>query len=223
MKPYVLPTAAALAGAAVMAATAVWASVSDETIGYFTRDIRVLAAEEGTHLRYYVGAVAMLTNLLWIAGASMSAAAALVARSGRLWFTALAVLMVVLGLDDAFMLHESVGPYYGVPEWAFFAAYALAGLGLALMSLRLRSFVTKVVFVAGIGLLAAGLGADVLWDDPFLVEDGLKLMGVAVLGTVPIGPVVEARRELTACRKSASAAESEGGIAPVVTLRRDVP
>jgi hypothetical protein len=97
------------------------------------------------------------------------------------FFFASALLIVLLGLDDAFLLHEEVFPYLGFAEEVVFASYT----GLILIYLfAFRSFIFKTEYVLlGMGFLSFGMsvGLDVITPrgvDLLLLEDGAKLVGI---------------------------------------------
>lgn len=93
-----------------------------------------------------------------------------------------ALLSLFLGFDDVFLLHEAVFPYhFGIPEKFVYGSYA----GFVIFYLfRFYPLILETEFV----LLAIALfffGISVTLDllplpfiDPFLLEDGAKLIGI---------------------------------------------
>ena len=137
---------------------------------------------------WYLGAVSYVGILLWTA----AAAVCLFARKllshvddveVRGFLLASALLSAVLGLDDLFMLHDSVAPMYlGVSEKVVVLGYGVLALGYVA---RFRGMVWRTAYfplvVAG-GFFALSVGVDALDVDDtrfLLVEDGAKLAGIA--------------------------------------------
>ena len=91
------------------------------------------------------------------------------------------MLALVLGLDDAFLLHEKFFPYFGIPEQAVFLSYA----GFILFYLVLfYSIILKTEYIL-LGMALVFFGVSVTLDvfeprgiDPYLFEDGAKLVGI---------------------------------------------
>ena len=88
---------------------------------------------------------------------------------------------MLLGLDDIFLLHESVFPYLGIHEKVVYATYA----GLVLFYLvKFYPTILKTEYI----LLVMALGffaLSVIFDkssipgiDPYLLEDGVKIAGI---------------------------------------------
>lgn len=188
-----IPLVSALGvGVLVLVLAAVAAQVTGQDHGFFTRDLRVLSAEAGARLPFYAGALSTLTCMVWAAGGAVSLTAAAVVRLG-LWWRALGLLLLTLALDDAYMLHETVGPSKGVDEIWFYVAYAAAALYLLGPVLRGRLGTATAPVAVGFVLLGLSIGADVVLDDQFLVEDGVKLLGALALLSAPVTAVLTRR------------------------------
>lgn len=92
-----------------------------------------------------------------------------------------ALLTLLLGLDDVFLLHEALLPRFGIPEKLVVGSYA----GLLLLYLfRFFPLILETEYVLmAIALFFFGLSILLdLWNppgmDPFLFEDGAKLIGL---------------------------------------------
>lgn len=187
MNPKRTIRASVAAGLLVVLAVIVGARLTGASTGMFTRDPAVLAG----NLPFYAGSVSILTCVAWGVAAALALFVASVDHSaprGPLRLFGLFALLLLA--DDALLLHEAVGPGLGVPELAFGASYAVVATALV-WALRhhLRSGL-GVAFLLGGAFLGASLFTDVFFDDAFpgayLVEDGLKLIGVFLWVVVPV-------------------------------------
>jgi hypothetical protein len=172
---------AVTAGLLLLAATVVAAWRFDEPISTFTRDVPSLAG-----LPWYSGALSMLNVMTWTGVVAVSLVAAWLLPAERRRVGTLGAFALVLCLDDALMIHETVGPENGIPQVLFLAAYAGVGATLLLMFLRPPLHGAAAAFLLGTGLLAASVGVDVFLHHAFLAEDGTKLLGTLVWLTVPV-------------------------------------
>lgn len=162
-----------------------WVSVQTKVpVSDFTRDpTAVLQASP------FVGLLSNLGVLLWCTATAVCLFCAAVLRCQSLreeaprFFLAAGLLTLLLLVDDLFRLHDFILPTYGgLAQEAFYLSYGgLAGLYL----IRFRVVLLKTDFpllVAALGLLGSSVLLDVLpetllpWH--FLVEDGLKLLGI---------------------------------------------
>jgi len=91
------------------------------------------------------------------------------------------LLTMLLGLDDIFLLHESVFPNLGIHEKVVYATYA----GLVLFYLvKFYPIIldTKYIFlVMALGFFALSVIFDkssIPGIDPYLLEDGAKIIGI---------------------------------------------
>lgn len=187
--------AAIVIAAMVVALVAVASAVSGVPVSTFTRDIRALTADGLLDLPYQAGLLTMLTVMVWAGGGAMALLAATVNRSRREWLLAAGALLLLMGADDALMLHEGLGPSLGLPEVAFFAFYALVAGSLSLFAvLRMRDGATVAILVGG-AALALSIVVDHFFQFDYLLDDGLKFTGALVLAT--IGPLsISSRKRL---------------------------
>lgn len=158
------------------------ALLDDATDGaYYTRDTTAVG-----DLPPWAGAFSTLGLMLWGVAAGACALAGIAARRlGILQWRFLlstAALMALLGLDDAFQLHETIGPEYLHLTEAL--VYMLIG-GLALVwLLYFRGDVLgsdTVLFALAITCLMASLGVDVTHKVAVVIEDWLKYSGLGLL------------------------------------------
>ena len=169
--------------AAVMAAAAALYLAAGIPVAHLLKDPGALRPGP-----WYLGAVSYVGILLWTAAATLCLfARRLLPRveeaEVRSFLLASALLSAVLGLDDLFMLHDSVAPMYlGVSEKVVVLGYGALALGYVA---RFRRLVWRTEFlpllVAG-GFFALSVGVDALDVDDtrfLLVEDGAKLAGIA--------------------------------------------
>lgn len=165
--------------AIVLGATALAAAVLDRPAGDFLRDpVAVLGGPLST------GIVSTLGGAAWWAGGVVALFAGLVvsrvsggASNGHA-LVFIGGLTALLALDDLLVLHERLEPY-GLPESVLFAGYALSA---AAWLARYRHFVPRtelVVLAAASGFFALSLLVDLFSEGKYLLEDGLKLFGIA--------------------------------------------
>lgn len=118
----------------------------------------------------------------------------------------------LLGIDDAFMLHESVLPFLGFPELLVYGCYV--GLFISYLYLfHKRLLQTDFIFLLlAFGFFGISVGLDILEltnIDPYLLEDSAKLAGITCwmiyflkLGVITLwsarraDPVLETAEEL---------------------------
>lgn len=170
-----------LAGALLVAATAVASRVFDDPVATFTRDVQDLAG-----IPWYSGAVSTLTVMTWTAVATLTLFAVGVVRAGRRRIGLFAVLAVALTVDDAFLVHEAVGPENGVPQELFLGGYALLAAVVAVSFLRSPRAASTMAFLLGLMWLGLSAAADATLHHWFLLEDGSKLLGALTWLAVPL-------------------------------------
>jgi hypothetical protein len=139
---------------------------------------------------FYTGAYSTLGLLLWASTAAVCFFTVAVMtlqgapRGGRhrQMFVGAATLSLLLLADDMLMLHELVVPrYLGLPADATIGALGVAGL---LFTIRFRREILQrlpLLFIATIACFAGAVLFDLLpvAKAQYLVEDGLKLLGIA--------------------------------------------
>ncbi|WP_141242920.1 hypothetical protein [Geodermatophilus obscurus] len=170
-----------VAGVLLVAATAVASRVLHAPVAAFTRDVQDLAG-----IPWFSGAVSTLTVMTWTAVATLALLAAGVVRTGRRRAALFAALAVALTVDDAFLVHEAVGPENGVPQELFLSGYAVLAAVLVVSFLRTPRAGSTVAFLLGLAWLGLSAVADTVLHHRFLLEDGSKLLGALTWLAVPL-------------------------------------
>ena len=175
-----------LAAFCVIGGFVVLAALTDHPFHYFSKE-----PAESLDADLYIGWFAHLTAVVWLGAAATALFAGVTLhRSGRrrhAWFLlAGGALSTLLGADDLFLLHEFVYPRVGIPQEAVYLAY---GVLLAAYVWRFRPEILAddwlTLLVAG-AFFATATSSDVVqhrWGVPHVVEDGAKLIGVALWST----------------------------------------
>jgi hypothetical protein len=134
----------------------------------------------------YYGAFSQVGVLLWTAAAAMCLLSSRMLSkyfdSGKmrrfLWFSGL--LTLLLAIDDAFLLHEDVLPFRGIPENLVLLTYFILII-LYLIKFSSLILTTEYVFLSMAFLC---FGGSILFDviveglGVTVIEDGLKLTGI---------------------------------------------
>lgn len=198
------------ASALVLGAVALAARLEGRAIADFTRE-PVAALRETTCAGVDCAYIGFLSNaglLLWAGTASVCLVVTYLVRSGHGTdrdlagpFLSFGLLTTLLAFDDAFQIHEELGP--ALSERGEPLAYAAYALLLAGLLVRYRSFVLRTSF--GLVLLSGGLflasaALDRWLPGLHLLEDGAKFVGIVTWATwlVGTGIVVLARERRTA-------------------------
>jgi len=182
---------AALAAAAaglVLGGFVVLGELVDRPFRYFSKEPVETLGGPG-----YVGWLAHLGSVVWLAGGASALLAGAVLRlerrRGAGFLLAAGALTAALVADDLFLLHETVYPALGVPEEVVYATY---GVLLVTVAARWRHDVGRhdaALLALALALWAASVGADVVQETRgalphhHLLEDGLKLVGTALWTT----------------------------------------
>jgi hypothetical protein len=184
-------------------------AITDDPAATFTRDLLAQALEGGAQLPFYAGALSVLNGWVWASAGVLALAAAVLVPWRRRWMLSLAALLLLVAVDDAFMLHELAGPDRGVPEAVFLALYPVAGL-LLLAQVRGRRGPDVLAFVLGGAFLALSVGVDVAFqEDVLLLEDGVKLLGGLMWLAVPFLVLAELRAVPAVTRTPASRSRAD--------------
>lgn len=185
-----LPTAdlKAAAGIAVVAAAiCVAVLAADQWWGIdhydLVRDPNAIASNPN-----YFGLVSNLGIVLWMVGAvgALQAHAALKGRPGGRFGDVLLVggaFAAVMGLDDLFMLHESIATF-GIPEIVVLVPHALLLLALCYQAWLLRSATPWLLLACGVGGFGLSMAVDVYPVDfggQVFIEESFKLLGIMFL------------------------------------------
>lgn len=158
--------------------------ITDTPIGDLTRD--PLATAE---LPFYVGFISQLGLIIWSACASVTLFSALMipdsaeSRAMKFFLLGAGLFTVFLALDDAFLLHEELFPKFGISEILVYGVY-FSLLALFLYTFRKIVIATPyIILLTALACFALSIGIDelpleTLGINPFLLEDGFKLMGI---------------------------------------------
>ncbi|WP_159605400.1 hypothetical protein [Agromyces humi] len=208
----VLPVAVLLAAAAVQP----WLAPSD-----LMRDSQVIAARHDAASPAY-GLVSNLGIVVLVLSSGAAATARLILRDARapwpgllLW---MAVLSLVLALDDLLLLHEAAtfAPWTGA---VVAAAYGFAFLRfvLAFRSLIVRGLDVGLLLLAvgSFGVSAATDLAVAATQASVLVEDGAKLLGLVAWSAFVLRAVLAASRRAGASTSTHTSTRGSIGTAPM--------
>lgn len=148
-------------------------------IGRLTRDPAAISGSP-----FYVGLLSQIGIFLWSAAAAICLFSANgLSHTGNLkvkpFLIVSGLMTLVLGLDDAFLIHEEVMPhFFGVPPEAVFVSYALL---ILLFLVVFNSVILKteyVLLVMALICFGASVASDVFESPGYLFEDGAKLVGI---------------------------------------------
>ena len=132
----------------------------------------------------WLGWVSNLGSALWFVAAGTCVLYLLATvdrhetRVSRTFFALALVLSTALGLDDLFMLHESVLVRLGVPEAATYGAYVVLFAIYALAGWSFRNHLRAPFLAFALAALAASAYIDVVVQRKQFWEDILKLAGI---------------------------------------------
>ncbi len=147
--------------------------------GELTRDV---ASE--SDMPPWTGAISTFGLLVWASAAGACLVSAIAVERGghreaARFLAATGLLISYLAIDDAFLLHEEIGPYYvGVPQPLF---YVLLGMVAAAWAYRFRASIRAsdpVLFGTAVAFLGLAVVADVGALLPIPAEDWLKCVGL---------------------------------------------
>lgn len=201
MKPRTTVLSAIALGVLLLVITSIVSTVTGDSVGILTRDMRVLAEERDGELPLYAGAISTFGIMVWVAGGTVALTGALLLDVRRRWLTVLGVFLLTLALDDAYLLHESVGPSIGIPELAFYAIYAATAAWLLWNSPRSLTDGPTLALVTGGAFLAGSLVIDRIPVEALILEDGFKLLGLLCIATV--GPLaISAERAVSSLERA---------------------
>lgn len=149
----------------------------------FTRDPAAI-----THSKFYIGFLSYLGIMLWSSATTICLFGAFLLKYGKrnrqftdfLLFSG--ILSLILTLDDAFLMHETVMPnYFHIPETGIYLGYFIISIGYLVYFFR-RILSTDYLLLV-IALLSLGLS--IFIDKAFsfsnletFIEDGFKFLGI---------------------------------------------
>lgn len=141
----------------------------------------------------HAGFMSLVGVLFWTAGAAVCwfAGALLLGTPGDrgvgCMLLSVAALTTLLGLDDLFLLHETIFPWYlGMPEKVALGSYGLATVAILFFFRNQILDLGAAGLVWALALFGLSLGVDLLQHSlqPFLgqgrilLEDGAKFLGI---------------------------------------------
>ncbi len=152
-------------------------------VGRLTRDaVSTLSAPA------YIGFVSQAGIFMWAAAATVCLFVVCVLvhypGSGRLraFFLYSGALSLLLGIDDAFLLHERILPHFGVPQTIVLLGYVAL---VAIWLIRFRSLILgRAAILLSISLVFFTMSVlmDVVANEgthiPSIYEDGAKVIGI---------------------------------------------
>ncbi len=151
-------------------------------IGTLTRDPISAAGAP-----FYTGFFSQIGIFFWATSAAICFFCALVIPKGHRNYRTCQFLFVsglvtlLLGFDDAFLLHESVFPYFGVPELIIYSIYV--GLIISYLVIFLPTILKTdyILLVMALFFFGLSVGLDILqipYINPYIIEDGSKMVGL---------------------------------------------
>ncbi|GAA0870096.1 hypothetical protein GCM10009116_19320 [Brevundimonas basaltis] len=148
-------------------------------------DMIAAAEASGYCCRGYYGAVSQLGVMAWFltAGVLLLAALCVATSGGRCGLLAFAaVFSTLLGADDGLLLHESMLPGIGVPQFVVVGIYGLIALAYAWLQRHRMMMLDGAFLLLAFTLFALSLGIDQVLHTTdghvVAVEDGLKFVGI---------------------------------------------
>lgn len=136
---------------------------------------------------FYNGFYSQLGLFMWFASAALCFFMAHVASAVQLqrhlkgFFIASGAIGLLLGLDDAFLLHEEVFPALGLPEAMVMLLY---GVAVFVFLIRYMKFIFTTPFAilgCAFFFLALSVGYDMILPEQYhsyAIEDGAKMAGI---------------------------------------------
>lgn len=169
--------------AIVMVGILAVAKLQDVPVSDLLRDASAVLDGE-----FYVGMFSTTGIALWAASAAICLLilASSPESSAVPLLVAGAVVSLVLGADDAYLIHETMKNYVGVSSYITIAIYGVAGIVLFwrarqyLMSTPNLSVFASAIVLLGISLALDFAGEAGLWTPPLaaVIEDVAKFLGI---------------------------------------------
>lgn len=183
---YLPGIALAIALPAVFLAAAVFqTAIPLET---FTREPVIVAINTEDCCFILSGAISNLGAIMWIAGAAVFLFSGILLHSlqdkrSAAFIGFMGVIALLFGLDDIFLIHDEILPWFGAPEKAVLLAY-LCMLGAHTIIFAADILDNRYIALAiAYGLFGVALAEDVFkftgsGDLHFFLEDGLRVVGL---------------------------------------------
>ncbi|MEN2282662.1 hypothetical protein AAGF08_11040 [Algoriphagus sp. SE2] len=165
---------------------------NDISFSYFSRDaIQTIWHVPNVSVEFYIGFLSNIGITFWCFTAAILFFSSKIARdfdkpkamSQFFFFSGLLTLFMLI--DDLFLLHDVIIPYYlNISEKFFYLFYGSSVIALLYL---FREFILKtdyILFLLAFGFLASSVITDILAafginiSDIYLFEDGFKFMGI---------------------------------------------
>lgn len=214
----------------VLFATVVIHERSGDDFAHFSRDlVQQFSASPLTGVQSTLGSIA------WFSGAAIGFFAwYLLHRWGRRdldtrFIGAMAAFLLIMGIDDTFLLHDGLGPeFLGIDERPFIAFYGLVMVSILVGFRKVLARREPVLGGLGFLFLACSVGVDHFqeqlegWPYRIFFEDAFKFLGIVGLAgyvvrqslqlllverTERLGPELLTRRSLRTTQDDGPAAE----------------
>lgn len=166
--------------------------INDISFSYFSRDaIQTLWHEPNASVEFYIGFLSNIGITFWCFTAAILFFSSKITRildkpktiSQFFFFSGLLTLFMLI--DDLFMLHDVIMPYYlNISEKLFYLFYGSSVIALLFF---FRGFILKtdyILFLLAFGFMASSVITDILAafginiSEIYLFEDGFKFMGI---------------------------------------------
>lgn len=182
-------------------------------------DTLTAVERSGDCCHVYFGFVSNLGIYVWISTGVVCLFSALLLRDNpnapRPWWIFALVAGCFTGwlaLDDAFLLHDKVLPFLGIPQGPIQWAYAVLAALYAAFAIRILVHGDFALFLLACGFLGASVLIDqTVHSDSWVrvaLEDGAKLLGICCWSAFHLSLLYRLLRERLATRLVISPAES---------------
>lgn len=177
---------------AFLALVSTIAKRNDISFGYLSRDaIQTLWHEPNAEVSFYIGFLSNFGIIFWCFTAAILFISSKIskdlgkpkAQSRFLFFSGLLTLFMLI--DDLFLLHDVIIPYYlYISEKFFYLFYGSSVLALLYLFRATILQTDYLLFLLAFAFMAGSVITDVLItlgieiSDTYLFEDGLKFMGI---------------------------------------------
>ena len=185
-------------------------SLTDIPVGVFCRDTVAVLTEQkitslfGLKINPFVGIISNIGILLWCASASIYLFAFLLKyvvnkqkHNNKSWcLLFLSLFSLLLLFDDLFLFHEVIAPRFLIPEETIYACYVAIMLYLLIKFKNI--FLNTEIVLLCLTLLFFFLSITIdLFVSSILLEDGLKLLGIASWASYSVVLSLEFARNLS--------------------------
>ncbi|WP_086543190.1 hypothetical protein [Algoriphagus antarcticus] len=159
---------------------------------YFSRDaIQTLWHEPGAVVEPYIGMLSNIGVIFWCFTVAILFFSSKIAKDfGKpkivyQFFLFTGLLTLLMMIDDLFLLHDVIIPYYlNISEKLFYLFYGSSVVALLYTFRKVILNTDYILFLLAFGLMAGSVITDVLLAfgvnirETYLIEDGFKFMGI---------------------------------------------